>query len=465
MNNILAPSLRRFLALFGRIPTKFSRFAGTAVVGVSGLLGVVAATALTPGEVYDTTHNGVVTRKVVQTLAQPTLIALTAATPSDLPFVVEERIRRGDTIQSLFRRMNIRDEAALDFITHHPDSVDALRRLRAGRSLTALVDHSGQVRSITLPASSRDSAPLLVERQGDNFRVAQQNAIQAETLVEMRSGVITHSLFGAADAVGMPDRITTKLAEIFGTEIDFSRDLRKGDKFSVVYEVEYRNGAAARTGKILAAEFTNQGKKHTLLLYREADGNETYYTPDGKGKNQAFLRYPLEFTRVSSSFGYRKHPIKGEWKHHTGTDFAAPRGTPVMASSDGVVKIVGQQRGYGNVIYLNHRSGYTTIYGHLNGFASGLKQGQRIRQGQVIGYVGMTGWATGPHLHYEVRVNNVPQDPMKIALPAVQPMGKAELAAFRKATAPMLERLAMLNYQGGSNLAANGDSAKVVAAD
>ena len=452
------------------VPAHLPRTLSSAVAGVSCLLGVVAATAVTPGQLHNTTTIANTTptalalavpseapassRAVTLTLAQPKLTSLTSAAASDLPFVVEERIRRGDTIQSLFRRMHIRDEAALDFLTNHPELTGSLRRLRAGRSVSALVTQDGQVSSITLPpAGDAEEASLLVERNGEGFRVSKQAAARTETMTEMRSGVIRHSLFGAADAAGLPDRVATKLATIFGTEIDFSRDLRKGDRFSVIYEMQYRNGVAVRSGKVLAAEFVNQGRKHTLLLYREPDGHEAYYTPEGRSLNQAFLRYPLEFTRVSSNFGGRRHPIKGEWRQHNGTDFAAPKGTPVMASSDGVVKLVGQQRGYGNVIYLTHRGGYTTIYGHLNSFAKELKQGQRVRQGQVIGYVGMTGWATGPHLHYEVRLNNVPHDPMKIALPIAQPMSKQELAAFRNQTRPMLDQLAMLGYN--SNVAVN----------
>lgn len=451
------------------VPAHLPRTLSSAVAGVSCLLGVVAATAVTPGQLYNTTSVAntpaalalavpsaplASSREVTLTLAQPTLTSLMPPAANDLPFVVEERIRRGDTLQSLFRRMHIRDEAALDFLTGHPELTGSLRRLRAGRSISALVTQDGQVSSITLPpAGDAEEASLLVERTGDGFRVSKQAAARLETLVEMRSGVIRHSLFGAADAAGMPDRVASRLATIFGTEIDFSRDLRKGDRFSVIYEMQYRNGVAVRSGKVLAAEFVNQGKKYALLLYREPDGHEAYYTPDGRSQNQAFLRYPLEFTRISSSFGGRRHPIKGEWRHHNGTDLAAPTGTPVMASSDGVVKIVGQQRGYGNVIYLTHRGGYTTIYGHLSRFAKDLKQGQRVRQGQVIGYVGMTGWATGPHLHYEVRLNNVPHDPMKIALPIAQPMSKQELAAFRNQTRPMLDRLAMLGYN--SNVAVN----------
>ena len=451
------------------VPAHLPRTLSSAVAGVSCLLGVVAATAVTPGQLHDTTSVAntpaalalavpskapASSREVTLTLAQPTLTSLMSAAANDLPFVVEERIRRGDTIQSLFRRMHIRDEAALNFFAKHPELTGSLRRLRAGRSISALVTQDGRIRSLTLPpAGEADEASLLVERTGDDFRISKQAAARPETMVEMRSGIIRHSLFGAADAAGLPDRVATKLATIFGTEIDFSRDLRRGDRFSVIYEMEYRNGVAVRSGKVLAAEFVNQNRKHTLLLYREPDGHEAYYTPDGRSLNQAFLRYPLEFTRVSSSFGGRRHPIKGEWRHHNGTDFAAPRGTPVMASSDGVVKTIGQQRGYGNVIYLSHRGGYTTVYGHLNSFAKDLKQGQRVRQGEVIGYVGATGWATGPHLHYEVRHNNVAHDPMKIALPIAQPMTKQELAAFRNQTRPMLDRLAMLGYN--SNVAAN----------
>lgn len=409
------------------------------------LLGVVAATAVMPDQDPPPVFSVVTLEK----LKKPTIEILTSP---ELPFVFEERIRSGDTLQTLFRRIGIDDADALAFVSSSEEGKDALRKLRAGRSVLAMISPEGRIVSLTLPIGSGPER-LTLERGDDGFHYAQRSGPATQTMTEMHSGTITHSLFAATDAAGVPDRIASKFAEIFGTEIDFSRDLREGDRFSVVYETTFDQGVAVSSGRILAAEFVNQGKRHAVVLYTEPGGSDTYYTPDGKGLNQAFLRYPLEFSRVSSNFGRRLHPIHNSWRSHNGTDFAARTGTPIMASSDGRVDFVGDQRGYGKTVIIDHRESYSTLYAHMNGFAKGLAKGQRVRQGDVIGYVGSTGWATGPHLHYEIRISGVPHDPMKIALPPVLPLDKKEMALFKTATSPLLERLARLNYDSATDLA------------
>lgn len=424
-----------------RIPLSIAFFAASA-------LAVVVATADPPGAA----PLPFAQETIIEQLGSPGVESIETA--STLPYVYNERILPGDTLQSIFRRLGVNDSEAWTFLNNNTDMRNVLRQLRAGRSLVAMVAPDGGLVSLNLPIS-RSSERFIVKREGETFTVTGGEAIETETLVEMRSGTITHSLFGATDTAGVPDSVASRFAEIFGTQIDFSRDIRSGDQFSVVYETVYDNGVPVRTGRILAAEFRNQGKAHRVILHREADGNEAYYTPDGRGLNQAFLRYPLEFTRISSNFGRRMHPIHNRWRSHNGTDFAAPTGTPIMASSDGRVRFVGNQNGYGRTIIVEHRDGYSTLYAHLNGFARGLKSGQRVRQGEMIGYVGMTGWATGPHLHYEIRVNNIPRDPMKVALPPVKPLGKKELTAFRLSAQPMLARLDLLNHEP-TQVASNG---------
>lgn len=421
------------------LPTKPKRIPlYVAAFLLSGLV-VVAAVADVPGEPTLPFEP----KTVVELLDAPGIEALPSDT--DLPYVYNERILPGDTLQTIFQRLGVNDREALTQLNGLSEMRNVLRQLRAGRSLVAMVSTDGRLVSLNLPIS-RSADRFIVQRTGDGFSVSGGDLAQTETLVEMRSGTITHSLFGATDAAGVPDSIASRFAEIFGTQIDFTRDLRSGDRFSVVYETVYDNGIPVRAGRILAAEFLNQGKAHRVVLHREADGNEAYYTPDGRGLNQAFLRYPLEFTRISSNFGRRMHPIHRSWRSHNGTDFAAPKGTPVMASSDGKVQFVGHQNGYGKTVVIQHRDGYSTLYAHLNGFAQGLKSGQRVRQGETIAYVGMTGWATGPHLHYEIRVNNVPRDPLKIALPPVKPLQGKELQAFRSSAEPLLARLDLLNH-------------------
>jgi murein DD-endopeptidase MepM/ murein hydrolase activator NlpD len=249
----------------------------------------------------------------------------------------------------------------------------------------------------------------------------------------------------------MPDSVATQLADIFGGDIDFHRDLRKGDRFSVIYEAVNHMGRLVRTGRILAAEFINDGKTYRALWFQGADGQGGYYTADGKNIRKAFLRSPLEFSRITSGFTLsRFHPVLKEWRAHRGIDYGAPVGTRVKATGDGVVEFVGAQGGYGKMIILRHQGSYTTVYGHLSGFASGLKKGARVAQGDVIGYVGMTGLATGPHLHYEFRVNGSFQNPLTIALPSAPPLTPGQMAQFRTVAQSQLARIDMLR---GSHLA------------
>lgn len=406
-----------------------------ALFGVS-LFGVMAATATTPDSPPPFP---------LQTVIEKLPVFPTAAqTDSDLPFVYDERVLPGDTIESIFRRLNVSDTEALTFLLGSTEGRSALRQLRSGRTVTALVEPDGRLRALSLPVT-QGNGRFSIERTVDGMQVRSDDVQTLSTVVEMRSGVIQHSLFGATDAAGIPDSIASRLAEIFGTEINFHTDLRRGDAFSVVYETVYDQGAPSRAGKILAAEFVNRGKRHDVVLFRGDDGREQYYTADGRSLRQAFLRSPLEFSRVTSGFGRRLHPIHRNWRTHAGVDFAAPIGTPIKATSDGTVSFVGTQNGYGNIIIVQHRDRYSTAYAHLNGFARGLRKGQRVNQGDVIGYVGKTGWATGPHLHYEIRVNNVAHDPMRIALPAAQPLTKHELAKFKEQTEPLVARIALLN--------------------
>jgi murein DD-endopeptidase MepM/ murein hydrolase activator NlpD len=266
----------------------------------------------------------------------------------------------------------------------------------------------------------------------------------------MKSGEIRSSLFAATDAVGMPDSVATQMADIFGGDIDFHRDLRRGDRFSVVYEMLYSQGQPARTGRILTAEFVNNGKMFSAIWFESKEG-QGYYTAAGKNIRKAFLRSPLEFSRVTSGFtSSRFHPILQTWRAHKGVDYGAPIGTRVKATGDGIVEFVGKQGGYGNLVVIRHQGRFTTHYGHLNGFASGLRKGTRVSQGDIIGYVGKSGWATGPHLHYEFRINDVHQNPLSVALPSAPPLGQHQLAEFRQHADPLVYRLERMR---GLNLA------------
>ena len=242
---------------------------------------------------------------------------------------------------------------------------------------------------------------------------------------------------------------------MFAGDIDFHHDLRRGDRFTVLYEMRLVDGEPVGAGRILAAEFDNGGKTLSAFRWRDADGTDGYFTADGRNTRGAFLRSPMEFSRITSGFSLaRMHPILNTWRAHKGVDYGAPMGTPVRATADGIVTFAGVQGGYGNVIFLRHHGSYSTVYGHLSRFASHVKNGARVTQGETIGFVGRTGWATGPHLHYEFRMADQPRDPLTVALPAAQPIAPEHRAAFRAAIAPHAASLALAQALPGAALAA-----------
>ncbi|MCB1915525.1 MAG: M23 family metallopeptidase [Rhodocyclaceae bacterium] len=360
------------------------------------------------------------------------------------PFVRTERIHSGDTLGDLLTRLGTGSTDVIQAMSATTEGKAAIRKLRAGRTVSAVVTPDGQLISLDIPVTERDFYRL--ERQEGKLRAADGQALHG-TLTRAGSGTITSSLFAAADRAGLSDAVTMKLAELFGTEIDFHTDIRAGDQFSVLYEARTRNGVEVGVERILAAEFVNQGRRHTVIQFEDRSGNAGYYTADGRNLKQAFLRSPLEFTRVTSGFKMRFHPIKKAWRRHTGVDFGAARGTAIKATSNGKVDFVGSKRGYGKTVILRHRNQITTLYAHMSRFARNLRRGATVAQGDVIGYVGATGWATGPHLHYEFRKSNKPVDPMKVTLPEAEPLASADLTRFRAIAAKRLTQLAALNYR------------------
>ena len=418
-------------------------FWGALGIASVSLFGMVAAfgTAPTTDEI----------RSFQQTIVER--LAPVEATPIDLSsesFVREERIQRGDTVAALLARMGIREAEAIDYLRASTGTQALYRQLSPGKNVTARVGAQGELQTLIFPLNGGKDMALTVERTADGFTAAEQ-PLKLETQVLMKSAEIRYSLFGAADAADIPDSVATQLADIFGGDIDFHRDLRKGDRFSVVFESVHHLGKPVRTGRILAAEFINDGKSYRAVWFQGEDGTGGYYSADGKNIRKAFLRSPLEFSRVTSGFSSaRFHPVLQKWRAHKGTDYGAPTGTRVRATGDAVVEFVGNQGGYGKVIVLRHQSRYTTLYGHLSGFAAGLRKGARVAQGDVIGFVGATGLASGPHLHYEFRINDVHQNPLAIALPSAPPLSARELPRFSDKAAAELARIDMI---GGSNLA------------
>ena len=344
-------------------------------------------------------------------------------------YVQEEVFHRGDTLAGFLGRFSL-DESAVARLARTP----ALRALRPGAQVRADMSADGTPTAISF-LTGRDTLVKIVP-QGDGWRALEEQA-SLETHVTMKANVIRSSLFAATDDVGIPDAIAMQLADVFAGDIDFHRDLREGDRFTVVYELFHLNGRPIRAGRLLAAQFINKGKTLRAVRY-----GSSYYGPDGKNLRKAFLRSPLEFSRISSGFGMRRHPIQKTWRTHQGTDYAAPTGTRVRATGDAVVEFAGVKGGYGNVVILRHNGQYSTVYAHLSRIA--VRRGARVAQSDTIGYVGQTGWATGPHLHYEFRVAGHARNPLTIALPAALPLPTGDLAAFRAQAEPLIARLDLL---------------------
>lgn len=363
-------------------------------------------------------------------------------------YIREERIRSGDSLASLLHRLGVDDPEATHFIKSD-QTARTLLQLKNGKRVQAEINHEGQLltlRATLGEANDNTVTRLVIERSGEQLH-AREVPEKLERRIEMHAATIKSSLFAATDAAQIPDSVAKQIVDMFSTGVDFASDLRRGDHFNVVYETFWQDGELVRAGRVLAGEFTNAGRVHQSVWFDEpgSDQGGGYYSFDGKSLKKAFLKSPLEFTRISSGFAMRLHPISGKWKQHRGVDFAAGTGTPIRASGDGTVDFIGGQSGYGNLVVLKHWSNYTTVYGHMSRFAAGMKKGSKVRQGDIIGYVGSTGWATGPHLHYEFRVNNEPRDPLAINIPNQQPLTGPELARFKQVVGDISHRFALLH--------------------
>ena len=349
-----------------------------------------------------------------------------------------EQVRSSDTPESLLQRLGVADPAAAAFMrSDTPVRQNVLGR--TGRIVSAETTDDHRLVRLTVrwvPDDSGDFRRLVVERAGDKFSSRIETA-KLTTSSRLAGGIIQSSLFAATDASNIPDAVAVQVAELFSGNIDFRRALRKGDRFSVVYETREADGEPLASGRVLSAEFVNNGKKHEAIWFQEPGAAKgAYYTLDGESMRRAYLTSPVEFSRVTSGFKMRMHPILKTWRAHLGTDFAAPTGTPVRTVGDGVVEFAGVQNGFGNVVFVKHRNQHVTVYAHLSRID--VRQGQSVEQGETLGAVGATGWATGPHLHFEFRVNGVHQDPQTI-------VAQSEAAAPVSAAArPAFDRLASI---------------------
>ena len=388
-------------------------------------------------------------RSIAQELAMPDLSEQIASIEqSSHIYVSEEVVRPGDTLATLLNRLGVEDNAAAGFMKADATARQVLQ-LKAGKRVQVQVADNGELQWLTTTIVDGRDTPaknILIKREDNNFTASESSA-NVEKRIEMRTGEIRSSLFAATDAARIPDPVAMQIVNMFATSIDFASDLRRGDRFNVVYETFWQDGEYIRAGRVLAAEFHNNGSTHQSVWFDEPGAQHAggYYGFDGKSLKKAFLKSPLEFSRISSGFSVRRHPISGQWRAHKGVDFAAPTGTPIRASGEGVIDFIGVQGGYGNTVVIKHWSNFTTLYAHMNGFAKGMRKGTKVSQGDVVGYVGTTGWSTGPHLHYEFRVNNKPRDPMSIEIPNAHPLAAAELQRFRSVANDMTHRFALLN--------------------
>jgi murein DD-endopeptidase MepM/ murein hydrolase activator NlpD len=362
-------------------------------------------------------------------------------------FFREDRVLKNDTIGTLLQRLGVTDPDAQAFLRTAPAARAVSQQARPGKIVSAETDASGNLLRLIFPLNEQDSF-VVVERQGSTRFAVKKELIPGTSEIVIRSAEIRSSLFAATDNAGIPDGVAVQIAEIFGGEIDFHRELQKGDRLSVVYELVRQRGLPVRSGRVLSAEF-QQGKRTLQAYYFDgANIGGGYFDATGKSLRKAFLRSPLEFSRVTSGFsGARFHPVLKEWRAHRGVDYGAPTGTRVRATSDGVVSFIGRQGGYGNLVLLRHGGSYSTAYGHLNGFAAGLRVGTRVQQGELIGFVGRTGLASGPHLHYEFRVGEQQVDPLTIRLPEAVPLDGTVLAAFVDRKQLASQQLALAAYR------------------
>lgn len=365
-------------------------------------------------------------------------------------------IKSGDTLSSILAGAGVTNNEWHALMLRDREAAP-LKKLQIGRSLRLLKNADDEIDELAYEYD--ETHTLQVHRVNDQLEVTTLEAA-LEHRSTTASGRITSSLFADGHKAGLTDRMIMQMTSLFGYDIDFALDLKEGDRFSVVYDTLYKDGKRLRDGEILAAEFVNNGKTYRSLRYQFPDGSTAYYTPEGQSFRKAFTRTPVDFTRISSGFNlHRMHPILNIVRAHKGVDYAAAMGTPVKATGDGSVTFLGVKRGYGNVIVLRHGAHYETLYGHMSRFRKGLRSGMKVKQGQVIGYVGMTGLATAPHLHYEFHVDGVYRNPITVALPRANSLSRKQAMEWRVKNAAILAQLDGISTEQIAQIGANRSTA------
>lgn len=354
------------------------------------------------------------------------------------PLSKEVVVANGDTLSTVFAKVGLPQSTVHDVLASSKEAKQ-LVRLKIGQRLEFEMDEQGGLVRLRSPINKLETLQLEKIESGYTF---QKEHLKPEVTTAYAQGRIDSSLFLAAKRAGLSHNLTMDLANVFGYDIDFAMDIRKGDSFEVIYEEKSIAGERVGTGNILAARFTNRGKSYTAVRYTNKQGNSSYYTADGNSMRKAFIRTPVDFARISSRFSNgRKHPILNKIRAHKGVDYAAPRGTPIKSAGDGKVLLAGRKGGYGNTVVIQHGHRYRTLYAHMQGFAKGVRSGSTVKQGQIIGYIGTTGLSTGPHLHYEFQVDGVHVDPLGLKLPMADPIAKNEKQRFLQLSQPLMARM------------------------
>ncbi|MGB5452547.1 MAG: peptidoglycan DD-metalloendopeptidase family protein [Sedimenticolaceae bacterium] len=357
------------------------------------------------------------------------------------PRWTEHRVVKGESLARIFDLQGL-DARLLHEIINSSKEAKSLAQIRPGQKLRFQFDDNHELTRLELHRNRVESIRIAI---ADDEITIEEVSKAVEKRVASAAGVIESSLFADGQKAGLSDGQIMELAAIFGWDIDFALEIRAGDQFRVLYEEHFLDGEKLRNGPILAAEFTNRSEAYKAVRYEDRNGEVGYFDVDGKSKRRAFIRTPIKFARVSSRYNPKRwHPVLKKWRSHKGVDYAAPKGTPVKATGDGRVIHRGTKGGYGRTVIIEHAGKYTTLYAHLSGYSKRAKTGNRVKQGQVIGYVGKSGLATGPHLHYEFRVSGQHRDPLRVKLPKSLSLPKSEIAEFHKAVNPLLTQLAAI---------------------
>lgn len=421
-----------------------SLIAGSIFFGISGLKTPSTENSLSESQLSETENTKIFiesSNNISLDQSKPVSLEISETAIDENPktelFWESVKIKSGDNLALIFKRKRLSPQMLYNIMALGGET-SILRNLKPGKEIRFLFE-DGQFEALQYDIDLTDT--LYIRKLGDIYS-AKLLEKELETKVKTASGTIQDSLFLAGRSAGLSDHMIMQMINLYSWDIDFAMEVRQKDQFHIIYEEHYIEGEKVQDGPILAAEFINQGKSFKSVRYTHADGHADYYAENGNSMRKAFIRTPVKFARISSRFNLRrKHPVLNKIRAHKGVDYAATTGTPIRATGDGIVKLASRKGGYGKAIIIQHGGKYTTLYGHLSRYARGMKRGKHIKQGQIIGYVGKTGLATGPHLHYEFRVNGVHRNPLTVKLPKAMRIPEAIMGDFLSQTSILLTQL------------------------